>query len=118
MDRKKQLKEAYKLNPPAIGVYQIKNNTNNKVLIGSSMNLKGKENSTFFQLNWKSHPIKELQADWNSGDPSSFSFEILETLKTDDLPQDSWRKAMLSLEEKWLNRLEPYGDKGYNKRKK
>lgn len=117
MDRKKQLKEAYKLNPPAMGVYQIKNNANHKILVGSSMNLKGKQNSTFFQLHWKSHPIKELQADWNLGAPANFSFEVLEILKTEDLSKESYRKALLALEEKWLERLEPYGDKGYNKRK-
>ncbi|GBG57585.1 nuclease [Sporomusaceae bacterium FL31] len=117
MDRKKELKLAYKETPPPMGVYQIKNTVNGKILVGSGMNLPGKHNSCLFQLKINRHPNTELQADWNTAGPTAFTFEILETLKYQELPESQWRKAIAELEDKWLAKLSPYGDKGYNKLK-
>lgn len=118
MNRQKELKNSYKNNPPPMGVYQLKNKTTGKALVGSSMNLPGKKNSSAFQLNLNGHPNKELQADWNSYGQDAFLFEILEVLKPEDHPQEDWRKATLALEDKWLDKLQPYDDNGYNKPKK
>lgn len=118
LDRRKELKLAYKQNPPPMGVYQIKNNTNGKIFLGSSMNLSGKFNSNRFQLNFKCHPNKELQEDWNLYGSDAFSFEILETLESEEIPKDTWRDALSALEDKWLTTLQPYGETGYSKQKK
>lgn len=40
MDRKKELKQLYKEIPIQAGVFQIKNNINQKIFIGSTRNLK------------------------------------------------------------------------------
>jgi len=40
MDRKKELKLKYKETKPQAGVYQIKNTRNQKIFVGSTMNLK------------------------------------------------------------------------------
>ena len=117
-DRRKELKLAYKLNPPPMGVYQIKNNFNGKIFIGSSMNLPGKNNSFRFQLTANSHPIKAMQADWNLYGVDAFTFETIETIKSAEIPEEEWRKAVADLEDKWLAKLQPYGEKGYNKHKK
>jgi hypothetical protein len=100
-----------------MGVFQIKNTTNEKILIGSSMNLPGKKNSQEFQLKAGGHYNKELQSDWNALGPAAFTFEILETLKPETIPQEDWRKAVTALEDKWLDTLQPYGERGYNKKK-
>lgn len=115
MDRRKELKLAYKQTPRPMGVYQLKNNINGKLLVGSSMNLPGIFNRHRFQLNASAHSNKVLQEDWNVHSATAFSFDVLETLKSEELPADDWRKAVAALEEKWLNKLQPYGDKGYNK---
>lgn len=117
MDRRKELKLAYKQNPPPMGVYQIKNKVNEKILIGSNMNLHGKKNSWQLQLKTGTHSNKELQADWNKYGPDAFAFEVLETLKFEKIPQEEWRKAVAALEEKWLVNLQPYAERGYNKQK-
>ncbi len=114
MDRKKELKLAYKLNPRPMGVYQIKNTVNGKTLVGSSLNLPGKQNSFRFQLELNGFPNKAVQADWNNYGPDTFAFEILETIEPQKIPEADWRKAVSALEEKWLDRLQPYGDNGYN----
>jgi hypothetical protein len=117
MDRRKELKLAYKLNPRPMGVYQIKNTVNGKILIGSSMNLPGKKNSVRFQLELNGFFNKAVQADWNTYGPDVFAFDVLETIKPQEIQEEDWRKAVTALEEKWLNTLKPYGNNGYNVRK-
>lgn len=117
MDRRKELKKAYKENPPAKGVYQIRNTINGKIFVGSSMNLHGTSNSWKGKLATNWHPCKALQAEWNTSGGDAFVFEILETLNLLDFPQDDWRMAVGILEEQWLEKLQPYDDKGYNPRK-
>lgn len=115
MDRRKELKLAYKQTALPMGVYQIKNNTNGKLLIGSSMNLPGIFNRHRFQLNAKVHTNKALQEDWNLNHSNAFTFDILEMIKSEEISKDDWSKSIAELEDKWLDKLQPYGDKGYNK---
>ncbi|WP_238528293.1 GIY-YIG nuclease family protein, partial [Acetonema longum] len=117
-DRHKELKLAYKQNPPAMGVFQIKNNINGKIFIGSSQNVAGKLNSQRFQLKGNGHVNKALQQDWNDYGSGSFAFDILETLKTEEFDPQDWPEALALLEEKWLDILQPYGERGYNKGEK
>lgn len=118
MDRRKELKLAYKQNPPPMGVYQIKNSINGKIFLGSSMNLPGKFNSHRIQLNFKCHHNKALQEDWDLYGADAFTFDILETLKLEEISKDYWRDAISAMEDKWLITLQPYGENGYNKQKK
>jgi hypothetical protein len=64
-DRKTELKKEYKLNHRPMGVYQIRNIANDKVLIGSSLDLPGIINRHTFQLKMGKHPNAALQSDWN-----------------------------------------------------
>ncbi|KUO61930.1 MAG: excinuclease ABC subunit C [Gracilibacter sp. BRH_c7a] len=115
MDRRKQLKLDYKETPRPMGVYQILNIKNNKIYVGSSLNLPGKFNSNRFQLELKSHYNKALQEDWNLYGAESFSFEVLENLDPKKIVKEDWPKALAELEKKWSDHLQPYGEKGYNK---
>lgn len=118
LDKQKELKLAYKQTPRPMGVYQIKNQRNGKIFIGSSMNIPGKFNSHRFQLNFKVHRNKALQEDWDSYGSQAFAFDILETIKAEAITEADWREAVTALEDKWLERLQPYGENGYNKQKK
>jgi hypothetical protein len=64
------------------------------------------------------HPNKALQADWNALGEAAFSYEVLDTLKADKLPQPEWRAAVAAMEAKWLKALQPYGERGYNQENK
>ncbi len=77
---KKEAKQDYKLNPPPMGVFQVRNLKSEKVFVGSTMNLKGIFNRYESQLKAGNHPNKSLQADWNEFGAESFAFEILEEL--------------------------------------
>lgn len=117
MDRRKELKLAYKEAPRPMGVYQIKNQSNGKIFIRGSMNLPGSLNSNRFQLNFNCHRNKALQDDWNEYGPNAFTFDVLETLKPEEIAIEDWRETVLELEAKWLNTLQPYGEGGYHKQK-
>lgn len=117
MDRKKELKQMYKETPIEGGVFQIKNNVNGKIFIGSTRNFKT-INGLKFSLEAGSAPPtnKELQEDWNHYGTSAFSIDKLETLKKKDDPYFNEKEALQELEEKWLDKLQPYAERGYNRR--
>ncbi|MGZ4107922.1 MAG: GIY-YIG nuclease family protein [Tumebacillaceae bacterium] len=116
--RRAELKFNYKQTHRPTGVYQLKNERNGKVLVGTSPNLDGIENRHRFQLKSGMHPNKELQQDWNQQGGEHFSFEILEKVKPhDDVTNLDYSEELQMLEEMWLEKLQPYGENGYNKRK-
>ncbi|NDI33452.1 DUF2087 domain-containing protein [Chengkuizengella sediminis] len=116
MLNRKEAVQTYMDTKMEAGVYQIKNNQNQKVFIGSSMNLKSM-NGKQFQLDMGSYPIKKLQSDYKKYGKDAFSFEVLELLEhKEDEHLDKW-DVLKKLEEKWLSELQPYGDKGYNTKK-
>jgi len=115
-DKKRELKREYKLNHRPMGVYQIRNIVNDKVLIGASLNLPGIFNRHKIQLKMGNHPSVRLQAEWNEFGADSFAFEILDEI-TPKEGRDH-REELAFLEELWLEKSQPYGDRGYNERKK
>jgi hypothetical protein len=115
MDRKKEIKRLYKETEPEAGVYQIKNTINQKILIASSLNLKtinGKE----FQLKSGTHKNRELQKEWNEFGKEAFVFEVLEILKPKKDGYFDAKDELEKLEEKWLEKLQPFGERGYNRK--
>lgn len=60
------------------GIYIIKNKINEKVYVGSSINLKNRKRSHFIQLKNNKHINQHLQNAWNKYGVDGFSFEIVE----------------------------------------
>ena len=116
--RKRDLKKEYQQNHTPMGVYQIRNIVNNKVLIGAALNLPGSINGHRFQLNLGGHRNKSLQSEWNQFGSDSFLFEILDELAATEGPDHDYRPDLAFLEELWLEKSQPYGERGYNERKK
>jgi hypothetical protein len=113
-DNKKRLKREYKLNPPPMGVFVIRNMINDKVFVGVSRDLPGIINRHRFQLKMGNHRNARLQADWKEFGDESFAFEILEQLNPSDVPHFDYREELALLEKLWLAKLQPFGDRGYN----
>jgi hypothetical protein len=110
MTERDEMKRMYKEAAREMGVYQIRNTVSGKVLVAASANLNGPKNSHFFSLKMGSHVNKELQRDYGEFGPDAFVYEVLDTVKErEDLP---------ALEEMWLEKLQPYGERGYNKEKR
>ncbi len=99
-----------------MGVFQIRNLVNDKVFIGKSENLDGFFNRIKFQLKANCHHQKEMQADWNELGANKFGFEILEELeRRENLDIKTELEFLADL---WLEKLQPFGSKGYNEPKK
>ncbi|MGA3086723.1 MAG: GIY-YIG nuclease family protein [Thermodesulfobacteriota bacterium] len=102
---------------PTNGVYQIKNRANGKVFIGSDKNLPGKFNSHRFQLKQGSHMNRALQEDYKNFGEEKFSFDVLDYLEPKEDPKYDYAADLALHEEMWVEKLQPFGEQGYNKRK-
>ena len=111
--KRKELIEFYKQMDTMMGVYQIRNNMNDKIFISSFANLKNKWLTIKMQLNMGRHPHAELQEDWNELGEDAFSYSVMEESKQEADMDVKWE--LQQMEKAWLAKLEPYHDKGYNK---
>lgn len=114
---KKEIKRQYKQKMPDMGIYQVKNLVSGKIFIGRAMELNGKLNSERFQLKNGMHMNRELQQDFNELGMGKFSFDVLDRLPSKESPDHDYSQELKELEEMWLNKLQPYDGKGYNKKK-
>ncbi len=112
---KQEIKREYKERKKPAGVFQVRNTRNGKVLLGSSLNLEGPLNSHKFMLTIGKHRNEELQKDWNTYGPEAFVFEVLEVVKVKDDPNFNLDDELTLLEQIWLEKLRPVGERGYNK---
>ena len=112
MDRKAVTRQ-YKENPPAMGVYRVRNLANGKWLTGSTRNLPGMLNRLRFELDFGSHRNAALQTDWNEAGPDAFVIEALDTLKHADEPGYDPGDDLAMLEEMWRERLNESEGPGY-----
>ena len=111
---RRELNREYVERVKPAGVYQVKNLANGKVLLGSSLNLEGPLNRHKFMLKIGSHTNKALQKDWNELGPEQFAFEILEEVQRKDDPNFNLKDELTLLEMLWLEKLQPFGERGYN----
>jgi hypothetical protein len=114
MKTKQDMKREYKERKKPAGVFQVKNIENGKVLLGSSLNLEGPLNSHKFMLKIGMHRNEALQKDWNTYGSDKFIFEILEVVKVKDDPNFNISDELTLLEQIWLEKLQPFGERGYN----
>jgi group I intron endonuclease len=114
MKSRKDINREYQERVKPAGVYQVKNISNGKVLLGSSLNLEGPLNRHKFMLKIGSHTNKALQKDWNEFGAGKFIFEILEVVKISDNPNFNLKDELSLLEQLWLEKLQPFGENGYN----
>jgi group I intron endonuclease len=114
MKANKELKEAYKLKKFKIGVFQLRNTINGKILVGSSVNLDAIWNRIKAELKLEGHRNKELQQDWSAYGEENFVFEILSEIEQKDGDNVDYNKEARQLEEMFIEELQPFADKGYN----
>lgn len=121
--KKKELAAAFAKSFRPMGIFQLRNTGNGKIFVGAAMDLDGMRNRIAFSAGQHEAPFNELKEEWARFGPDSFVYEILDQLKPQtDSPADRAELAQLKAEldallELWLDKLQPYGDKGYNKKK-
>ncbi|MHA6480757.1 GIY-YIG nuclease family protein [Paenibacillus sp. strain BS8-2] len=111
--KRKELQEAYKEIKTYMGVIQITNTVNGKTYVGGYPNLKNKWSTIQAQLAMGQFPNLELQKDWHAQGGAGFEYEVLEQQDAGEITDIKWAKKQL--EKGWLQKLQPYDDKGYNK---
>ena len=114
MKPQQDIKREYKERPIVAGVFQIKNTVNGKIFLGSSLNLHGPLNAHRFMLTIGSHTNKALQKEWDEFGSDKFVFEILETVKVREDPNFDIKDELMLLEQIWIEKLQPFGERGYN----
>jgi len=96
------------------GIYKIINIVNNKMYIGSSVNLKSRKYAHFNGLRKNNHANDYLQKSFNKHGEDKFKWEIIEYVKrTSNL--EATQKRLLKREQYWMDTLETYNREiGYN----
>ncbi|MGE0455336.1 MAG: GIY-YIG nuclease family protein [Vicinamibacteria bacterium] len=97
-----------------MGVFRVHNTVSDKSFVGSSRDLPSVLNRERFWLNGGGHPNRALQEDWNRHGPGAFVFETLDTLSPGERSDSELADDLALLERLWLEKLTPYGDRGYN----
>ncbi|MDR1941182.1 MAG: GIY-YIG nuclease family protein [Endomicrobium sp.] len=106
MDRKKELKNAYKNTKTDMGIYKAYSKSSGKTWLGAAKDLKGIMNSLRFQLDLGSHPNKELQQEWNAFGGGNFEIEIIDVLKyCDDETKTDYSRDLECLLEIWKEKF-------------
>jgi hypothetical protein len=113
MNRRKELIQQYKEMKTEAGVYQVKNTKNQKVFVVSTPNLKTM-NGKPMMLCGGGYKNKKLQEEWNKFGEEAFVFEVLEVLKEKEEGYFDKTGELKKLEKKWLEKLQPYDERGYN----
>lgn len=91
--------------PAAPGIYKITCTSNKRFYIGSAVNLRYRKNRHFSMLRQNIHHNLHLQHAWSKYGEQAFTFEVLELV----LPM-----SLTAREQYWLNKLKPFGKKGFN----
>lgn len=97
-----------------MGVYRIHNTADDRSLVGSSVNIEARLNRHRAELRFGTHPNRALQQDWNRLGQDAFVFETLDILPPPDAPGQDVSDDLAVLESLWLDRLAPYGLRGYH----
>jgi hypothetical protein len=111
--RRKELKEEFKQIKTYMGIYQIKNNVNGKIYVDSCPNLKNKWLTLKMQLETGRFANSQLQKDWSQLGADAFVYEVLEKKEVEEDIDKRWHLKQMA--KQWMEKLQPYGDRGYNK---
>ncbi|MEY9093286.1 GIY-YIG nuclease family protein [Paenibacillus sp. RC84] len=111
--KRKELLEEYKQVKTYMGAIQILNKTNGKLYVDTYPNLKNKWITLQAQLDMGRFANLQLQKDWKELGAENFAFEVLEQKEASEITDIRWERKQLK--KRWLEKLQPYGDRGYNK---
>ena len=111
---KRALSRAYRDTARPMGIYSIRNVQNGKALVRSSVDLPSSINRERTQLRFGGHRNVALQQDWNALGADAFVFEVIDTFEPPkDSPAYDPSRDLAALEQLWLDKLQPFDDRGY-----
>jgi hypothetical protein len=111
---KAAIKRAYKEKKHPMGVYRITNMANGKIFIGVSFNIQARINRHKFELSCSSEAIPGLQEDYNTFGEDKIVFDTVDLLEYKEDPEYDYKEDLALLCEMWIEKLQPFGERGYN----
>ena len=82
-----------------MGVFQVVNEVNGKVLLEATTNMQSKWNRHQTELRFGSHRNKQLQKDWNDLGAENFRFSVVSELKFEEGDNLDWNREVKLLKE-------------------
>ena len=117
MDRKRELKQQYKLTKPEMGIFIVRCLIKKRCYLQTTQDLRGVMNGAKARLNSNSHPYRGLQEAYNTLGAGAFTMEILETLPYDmDETKTDYKEELTLLQMIWEEKLQAEGYTFYGKR--
>lgn len=117
-NRKKELKEQYRLMKPEMGIFIIRSKENKECYIEATQNLRAVINSTRAKILNNMHPNLEFQKIWNSIGSENYTIEILENLPYDkDESKTDYSDDLILLEMIWEEKLRVKNLEVYKKKR-
>ena len=114
MNRREMTRE-YKNSVRPMGIVQVRNIRNNRIFLTASANTAGTINSLRFQLKMGAFPLSaDLTRDWKEMGEENFVFEVLDELKPVEDPAYDYKDDLKALEAIWMEKLKPFGERGYH----
>jgi len=110
-----ELKRQYKQAEKEAGIFQIKNTVNGKVFLASTKNLHGPLNRHRFMLDLGTHGNAKLQLEWKQHGAAAFVIEVVAKVEVRDDPDFALEDELERLEQVWVAKVQPFGERGYNK---
>ena len=111
-DKKKELQAEYKQMKTDMGIFAVINKEANKYFLVETKNIKGKINSTSFQLRSGAHPNRELLRDWQQLGADRFEIPILEQIDYEE-GKDDYSDDLELLRMMWTEKLAAQGIRFY-----
>jgi hypothetical protein len=116
MINKKELIKEYKNQKHPAGLFAVKNKPENKMFIGTSLNLPAKIRGVTFELELGSHAYRNLAEDYKRLGKDKFDISILDEIELKDETEKELKKELEALEEMWIEKLKSEGVTFYNKK--
>ena len=114
MNRREVIKK-YKNSIQPMGIVQVRNIRNRPRVSHGKRQYPGTINSIRFQLKMGSFlPSPGLAQEWKEQGEQNFVVEVLDELKPVDDPAYDYRADLKALEAMWLEKLKPFGERGYH----
>ncbi len=117
MDRRRELKQQYKMTKPDMGLFIVRCNENNKVFLQATQDMRTVKAGILVRLESGMHPNRELQKEWKEFGGDSFCMEILEVLPYEsDASKTDYSDDLKLLQSMWEEQLQKDGKQLYQKR--
>lgn len=114
--RKKEMQAQYKQQKITMGVVRIRNEENGKIFVCGYPNLHNQWQALQARLDSGIFASGALVRDWQAYGPGAFTYEVLQEAEQPEGTTEEMRQQLRKMEREWLELLEPYDEKGYNRR--